>query len=227
MPEVITKTRLKNASDTSIDFKVFRQYYDMYYTSLCRFLNLYSKDTTIIEDVIQEVFLKLWENRESVAISYVKTYLFHAAKNRILNYLRDEQNRHYLLEQWFNEQQEEKRHQECFDIEQLTAILERTIEQLPEKCREIFLLSRREQLSYKQIAEKQNLSIKTVETQMSIALKRIREVLSSSSLLCLLFITPCLRLSSIHTVKESVKIEAQTEQHKLIFEEIQKIYTYE
>ena len=61
------------------------------------------------EDIIQEVFLKLWENEDCIEITYIKTYLFRAAKNRVLNYLRDEENRHQLLENWFNQQLEERK----------------------------------------------------------------------------------------------------------------------
>lgn len=171
-----------------MDIATFRKYYDLYYDQLCHFLNFYTQDITIIEDVLQEVYLKLWENRDEIEIQYIKTYLFHAAKNRVLNHLRDEQNRHYLLENWFNQQQQEKQGKECYDLEQFTTLLYKAIEQLPEKCREIFLLSRQEKLTYKQIAEKLNISVKTVEAQMGIALKRIRETLSTASFSFLLWL---------------------------------------
>lgn len=164
-----------------MDIATFRKYYDLYYDQLCHFLNFYTQDITIIEDVLQEVYLKLWENRDEIEIQYIKTYLFHAAKNRVLNHLRDEQNRHYLLENWFNQQKQEKQGKECYDIEQFTTLLYKAIDQLPEKCREIFILSRKEKLTYKQIAEKLNISVKTVEAQMGIALKRIRETLATAS----------------------------------------------
>ena len=164
-----------------MDIAAFRKYYDLYYDQLCHFLNFYTQDITVIEDVLQEVYLKLWENRDEIEIQYIKTYIFHAAKNRILNHLRDEQNRHYLLENWFNQQKQEKQGKECYDIEQFTTLLYKVIDQLPEKCREIFLLSRQEKLTYKQIAEKLNISVKTVEAQMGIALKRIRETLTTAS----------------------------------------------
>lgn len=164
-----------------MDIAAFRKYYDLYYDQLCHFLNFYTQDITVIEDVLQEVYLKLWENRDEIEIQYIKTYLFHAAKNRVLNHLRDEQNRHYLLENWFNQQKQEKQGKECYDIEQFTTLLYKVIDQLPEKCREIFLLSRQEKLTYKQIAEKLNISVKTVEAQMGIALKRIRETLTTAS----------------------------------------------
>ena len=148
---------------------------------MCRFLNLYSHDPQIIEDVLQEVFLKLWENRDSVEVEHVKTYLFHAAKNQILNYLRNEQNRHYLLERWFDQQIEDKHNKECFDLEKFSSVLDMAINCLPEKCKEIFILSRKENLSYKQIAEVKGISIKTVENQMGIALKKIRDFMTSYS----------------------------------------------
>ncbi len=171
-----------------MDIATFRKYYDLYYDQLCHFLNFYTQDITIIEDVLQEVYLKLWENRDEIEIQYIKTYLFHAAKNRVLNHLRDEQNRHYLLENWFNQQQQEKQGKECYDLEQFTTLLYKAIEQLPEKCREIFLLSRQEKLTYKQIAEKLDISVKTVEAQMGIALKRIRDTLSTASFSFLLWL---------------------------------------
>lgn len=171
-----------------MDIATFRKYYELYYDQLCHFLNFYTQDITIIEDVLQEVYLKLWENRDEIEIQYIKTYLFHAAKNRVLNHLRDEQNRHYLLENWFNQQQQEKQGKECYDLEQFTTLLYKAIEQLPEKCQEIFLLSRQEKLTYKQIAEKLDISVKTVEAQMGIALKRIRETLSTASFSFLLWL---------------------------------------
>lgn len=171
-----------------MDIATFRKYYELYYDQLCHFLNFYTQDITIIEDVLQEVYLKLWENRDEIEIQYIKTYLFHAAKNRVLNHLRDEQNRHYLLENWFNQQQQEKQGKECYDLEQFTTLLYKVIEQLPEKCREIFLLSRQEKLTYKQIAEKLDISVKTVEAQMGIALKRIRDTLSTASFSFLLWL---------------------------------------
>lgn len=171
----------------TIDLESFQKHYDSNYKQLCRFLNLYTHDPQIIEDVLQDVFLKFWENRNSVEVEYVKTYLFHAAKNQILNYLRNEQNRHYLLEKWFNQQLEDRQNKDCFNIEKFTSVLDIAINNLPEKCKEIFILSRKENLTYKQIAEAKGISIKTVENQMGIALKKIREFMASYSFSFLLF----------------------------------------
>lgn len=158
-----------------MDYKNFRAYYDLYYEVLCEYLNYYTQDTVIIEDVLQEVFLKLWENKDNIEIQYTKTYLFHVAKNRMLNHLRDEENRHRILDNWFKQQKIEKQGKECFNMDKFVIELDKCIEQLPLKCKEIFLLSKREKFTYKQIAEHLKISPKTVEAQMAIALKRIRQ----------------------------------------------------
>ena len=68
-----------------MNITTFRQYYDSYYDQLYHFLTFYTKNSIIIEDVLQEIFLKLWENREKIEVKYIKTYLFHAAKNKVPN----------------------------------------------------------------------------------------------------------------------------------------------
>lgn len=163
---------------THITIDDFKEIYDVYFDSLCKYLNFYTKDANTIEDIVQAVFLKLWENKDVLEVSQFKAYLFRSVRNRILNLQRDEQNRYKLLEKWFEEQQYEKSNEnDAFRIEELIQIAQNAIETLPPKCREIFLLSKTENLTYKQIAEQKQLSVKTVENQMGIALKKIREYL--------------------------------------------------
>ena len=164
----------------TIDLESFRNYYDSYYEQLCRFLNLYSHDSQVIEDVLQEVFLRLWENRHSIEVEYVKTYLFHAAKNQILNYLKEDIP-HGKICIGFTPDEEIGRGADCFDIEKFTSVLDMAINCLPEKCRDIFILNRRENYSYKQIAELKGISVKTIENQMGIAMKKIRDFMTSYS----------------------------------------------
>ncbi|MDR1120296.1 MAG: RNA polymerase sigma-70 factor [Dysgonamonadaceae bacterium] len=161
----------------------FRELYNLYYESLCKYLNFYTKDVHIIDDVVQDVFLHLWEARDMLEIQHIKTYLFHTARNKMLNYIRDEENRSYLLEKWFEKQLENARmEKEAFETEQLLAAVKKAVETLPSQCREIFLLSKMEDMTYKQIAELKQLSIKTVENQVGIALKKIRKFLSENYL---------------------------------------------
>jgi RNA polymerase sigma-70 factor (ECF subfamily) len=152
---------------------------------LCRFLSFYTQNAQAVEDIVQEVFLSLWENRNTVEISHIKTYLFQSARNRMLNYLRDEKNRSVLLEQWFEEQMQMRNKNSGagnFDTGKLLKSVEKAIESLPRKCKEIFILNKIEELSYKKIAETKGISIKTVENQMGIALKKIRQFLSENIL---------------------------------------------
>ena len=157
----------------------FRQLFDQHFEPLCRFLTYYTADRMIIEEVVQCVFIKLWEDRDELQIESIKTYLYTSARNRMLNYIRDEKRRHVLLEQWVQYEKGKNCGAECFDIDEFSQKIQNAINNLPDKCRMIFDTSKKENLSYKQIAEHFNISVKTVETQMGIALRKIREQLSS------------------------------------------------
>lgn len=156
-----------------------RQLFDQQFEPLCRFLAYYTTDRMIIEEVVQCVFVKLWEDRDVLQIESVKTYLYTSARNRMYNYIRDEKRRHTMLEQWVQSETEKNYGEDCFDIDEFSQRVQNAINNLPDKCRNIFVLSKKENLTYKQIAEHLNISVKTVETQMGIALRKIREQLSS------------------------------------------------
>jgi RNA polymerase sigma-70 factor (family 1) len=167
-------------SDTlHITQTLFKELFDKYFESLCRYLAYYSANSMIVEEVVQDVFIKLWEERESLRIESIKSYLFTAAHNRMLNHLRNEKRYHTLIELWTIHEKQKGLSGECFDIEEFSDRVQHAIDQLPGKCREIFDLSKREGLTYRQISEKLDISVKTVETQMGIALRKIREHLSA------------------------------------------------
>lgn len=153
----------------------FRQIYELYSQKLCYFLNYYTHDKQAIEEVVQEVFVKLWEERDSLNITFMKTYLYNSSRNRMLNYLRNEHTRTVLLERWAKMELEERQSQDCINRAEFFMYLQETIDELPAKCREIFLMSRDDRKTYKEIADEKEISIKTVEAQMGIALKRVRE----------------------------------------------------
>jgi RNA polymerase sigma-70 factor (ECF subfamily) len=158
----------------------FRQLFDCMFEPLCRFLAYYTTDRMMIEEVVQEIFIKLWEDRDILQIESVKTYLYTSARNRMLNAIRDEKRRNTLLEQWVQHEMEKRYGEECFDIDEFSNLIQSAIDTLPDKCRNIFNLSKKEMLTYKQIAGRLEISIKTVETQMGIALRKIREQLFST-----------------------------------------------
>lgn len=164
-----------------IDEITFKNAYNDYFEVICRFLNYYTRDYQAIEEVVQDVFVTLWEDYEGKEIQYIKTFLYNSARNRMLNYLRNEENHTVLLEKWAQVELEKSDAVDCVDREQFYRLLQAAVESLPEKCREIFILSREEQLSYKEIAQVKDISVKTVENQMGIALKKIREYCMSHS----------------------------------------------
>lgn len=164
-----------------INEKTFKDTYNDYFEIICRFLNYYTRDYQTIEEVVQDVFVTLWEEYEGKDIQYIKTFLYNSARNRMLNYLRDKENHTVLLEKWARIELEKSKAVDCVDRELFYRLLQAAVESLPEKCREIFVLSREEQLSYKEIARVKEISVKTVENQMGIALKKIREYLISHS----------------------------------------------
>jgi len=161
-----------------IDDKTFREIYDSCFEPVCRFLNYYTRNETIIEEVVQDVFVRLWEERETLEIQYIRTYLYNAARNRVLNELRDTKNRNQLLEQWAKREIENRESENCVDMNEFVQLLQASVETLPPGCKDIFKMSREQNMSYKEIATERNISVKTVEAQMGIALKRIREKMS-------------------------------------------------
>jgi RNA polymerase sigma-70 factor (ECF subfamily) len=167
-----------------LDENTFRQVYNDFFEPVCRFLNRYSQDIQAIEDVVQDVFVALWEDYRSREITHVKTYLCHSARNRILNYLRDAGNRMRILEDWAKAEEELRKSTDCIDRNRFYRLLAEAVETLPDKCRVIFILHKEVRLSYREIAMKQDISVKTVENQMTIALRKIRGyILAHSDLL--------------------------------------------
>lgn len=164
-----------------IDETTFKEAYNNYFEIICRFLNYYTRNSQAIEEVVQDVYVNLWMDYQGKEIQFIKTFLYSSARNRMLNYLRDQENHSVLLEKWARIELEKSEATDCVDRKLFYQLLQAAVESLPEKCREIFILSREEQLSYKEIAELKEISVKTVENQMGIALKKIRKYLFSHS----------------------------------------------
>lgn len=172
---------MEDAMFFAITPKSFRKLFDLYYEPLCRSLNYYTRDAHAIEEIVQEVFVTLWESRDQLHIQHIKTYLFSAARYRALNYLRDRQRQATLLEAWTEDAWQQKQGQDILNYDELIPQLQKAIDSLPERCRQIFELSRKEQLTYRQIVGQLTISVKTVEAQMSIALRKIREYFASNT----------------------------------------------
>jgi RNA polymerase sigma-70 factor (ECF subfamily) len=147
-----------------------------HYTGLCRFAAGYVKDNEMAKEIVQEAFVSLWEKRDSIDPSkQVKSYLSTSVRNRCLNYLRDNRKFSGRLLELENHPHEPAVHPPDRLVEaEIRERIERAMETLPEKCREVFRLSRHRQMKYQQIADHLQISVKTVETQMSKALQHMR-----------------------------------------------------
>lgn len=161
------------------DLKTFELVFKEYYAMLCNFAYSYLKDEIQAEEVVQEVFYKIWEKRRSLKIkSSLKSYLMQAVKNTALKQIRHEQvaNRYKDYALHINTKETIDPSQEL-NAKEIAGIIGRTLNELPDRCREIFTLSRYEGLKYAEIAKKLSISVKTVEANMGKALKIFREKL--------------------------------------------------
>lgn len=164
--EVITSQTLENW---------FKQYYE----ALARYAFTLVKKQEEAEDIVQKLFIKLWEKRNELDIKgNPKSYLYGAVHNSSLNHLNSAARRHAHreVEEDYSISAYEKTDSRI-ESKELEQTIELAMQTLPPKCRDVFQLSRQEQLSYKEIAEQLNISTKTVENQMGKALRLMREAL--------------------------------------------------
>lgn len=161
----------------------FEKLYKLYYPKMFAFAKNYVPANEDAENIVQDVFLILWERKEEIEISFtLTTYLFTLVKNRCLNFLR-----HKLIEEEYNSQMKEELGfklyaLETFDYsyqseEELQEVIRRALDTLPERCREVFIKSRIEGFKYKEISDELGISVNTVENQMVTALKKLRVAL--------------------------------------------------
>lgn len=154
--------------------------FERYYAPLVRYAVLYVKDKDNAEEVVQDYFYQLWIKKENLNISSsLKSYLYTSIRNCSLNYIRGNKD-HLDIQEELNQFElvsEAHEHSEI-DLDIIKRQVKSAVDSLPEKCKVIFKLSRYEELTYKQISEKLKLSPKTVENQMGIALRKMREKLN-------------------------------------------------
>lgn len=159
------------------DIDSFKYFFDKYYDDLCNFVHVYLHDQSLSEEIVQDIFVYFWENKEKLQITTsVKSFLFSASKFKSLNLLRDTKTKKRIAEKIGRTEPliTSEAEDSYLDTGEFKKILDAAVDQLAPKCREIFLLSKFENLNNKEIAEKLGISVKTVENQMTIALKKLR-----------------------------------------------------
>lgn len=176
------------------DVSVFEELYRQYYVYLCLIAEHIIKNHADAEEIVSDVFVKLWTIREKTEITTsVKAYLVKAVHNTSLNYLEKLRLESNLTDSLSKSDYELLAWNSDYPLGQLytkeiTEILDHGISTLPECCRQIFLLSRNEDMTYCDIACRLGISVNSVKTQMKIALSRLREILQDYLILLFIFL---------------------------------------
>lgn len=157
------------------DQAAFETMFRAHYPALCRYAStLADGDWDEAEDIVQQAFVKIWEQRERIQILWsAKSYLYKVVHNAALNRLRAARTRE-RFKQYNAEQLETNHAPHPYPEQELRERLQKALAALPAQCRRIFELSRFEELKYREIAEQLDISIKTVEAQMGKALRLLR-----------------------------------------------------
>jgi RNA polymerase sigma-70 factor, ECF subfamily len=168
------------------DEKFLKMLFKLYYSKLCSYAAIFVKSPDLAEEIVQETFIKFWESRNELQIEHsFRSYIFRTVHNNCINYLKKSE---VLRRQSKLMTEEIMYHNEVAlrnfspgiidDIitEELQESLSNVINDLPPQARKIFLLSRFDQLSYSEIADKMKISVNTVKTQMKRTLSKLREI---------------------------------------------------
>lgn len=159
------------------DERAFQTLYERYWENMYAYVYNRLHDREASEEVVQNVFFSLWEKRHVLEVtSSLPGYLFAASKHGLLNIIRAERVRVSYAADFsvFMAQQHDYSNEEWQNLKDLERAVEESLAQLPEKCRTIFNMSRRQHLSIQKIASQLNLSTKTVENNLTQALKHLR-----------------------------------------------------
>jgi len=183
------------------DSAAFEDLFNSYCQQLINFARRYVFDKQIAENIVQDVFVNVWQSRTNLDPSkMIKAYLFTAVKNNSLKHLRHLNIENKGIESTPPYINDDERPDRKLDEKELAIKVHQAIDELPEKCKEIFKMNRFENLKYAEIAEILDISIKTVETQMGRALKKLRERLKPLLTMILFMITSILILTMLNNL---------------------------
>ncbi|WP_333820402.1 RNA polymerase sigma-70 factor [Ohtaekwangia sp.] len=164
------------------DYQAFQKLFNGMYTPLCLFCVKFVQVKEVAEELVSDVFYTIWKNRQQIEVTSPKAYLFTAVRNRAFDHLRKIRKTTWCnLEEATQVATEAANSQELLIQQEFNRHVERSVAKLPRQCRLIFEMSREHGFKYKEIASTLNISIKTVETQMSRALKHLRGSLHTTT----------------------------------------------
>lgn len=171
------------------DIKAFEGFYKEQYKSFFMAAFKYLNDTDLSQEVVNDVFMKIWEDAEKLTIeSSLKSYVYRAVINRSINVLKKQKKEVQHLKELSYILQDEVYELRQIEENELKIILYKAIEQLPDQCKRVFCMSRFEQLKQQEIADKLGISIKTVKNHVTHALRLLSRIPSNHWLWLTLFI---------------------------------------
>jgi RNA polymerase sigma-70 factor, ECF subfamily len=162
------------------DIREFETLFRSSYVSLVKYAGALIKDQDTAEEIVQDLFFRLWHDREKLIIeSSLNGYLFRSVHNRCLHHIEHKKvvERH-AHEMAFESDLNTDDPSEALQYKELQAKIAAILEKLPERCGKIFCMNRFDGLKYSEIAEKLSVSVKTVEANMGKALKEFRKALA-------------------------------------------------
>ena len=162
------------------DRESFNQVFRRYYSPLVRFCVRFVADSDIAAEIVQELFVKLWSNREKLSFNNsFESYMLTSVRNSAITYINKERSHAEANLRVYSEESDNNDPSETLQSNNLEESYRQILKAMPEKRREVFLASRFDGLKYAEIAEKLGISQKTVEAQMSAAIKQLREGLKA------------------------------------------------
>jgi len=172
------------------DEAAFEQVFKTHFKRLHAYAFTILRDEIQAEEMVQQVFFKLWERNENLSLTgSVSSYLYRAVHNESLNYIKHQKVRsNHQLNVAYSMKNEVEHPTKKIIVKELEKKIHSALNELPEQCRTIFQMSRFDELKYREIADKLGISIKTVESQMSKALRLLRVKLVDFLIFILLFI---------------------------------------
>jgi len=172
------------------DEAAFEQVFKNHFKRLHAYAFTILRDEIQAEEMVQQVFFKLWERNENLSLTgSVSSYLYRAVHNESLNYIKHQKVRsNHQLNVAYSMKNEVEHPAKKIMAGELEKKIHSALNELPEQCRTIFQMSRFDELKYREIADKLGISVKTVESQMSKALRLLRVKLVDFLIFILLFI---------------------------------------
>lgn len=160
------------------DQNAFRKIFQIYYNIVLVFINRLTENRMQAEDIVQETFAKLWTFKGSIDINRpVKSFLFKTSYNLYIDMYRKSLRTKEILKELYYQKIVSLTEEDDAIKEKKIALVQHAINNLPPKCKDIFMMSKFEGLTYNEISEELNISVKTVENQIGIALTKIRTAL--------------------------------------------------